>query len=393
MFQLESIQGALGQLGLDGWLLYDFYGSNPLARRILDFPSDRFTSRRFYYLIPATGEPRKLCHRIEEDALDHLPGEKEVYLRWQELEGGLEKILEGMTRVAMEYSPRNGIPYVSIVDAGTVELVRSTGVEVVSSGDLIQSFEATLDDEQWETHLEAERHTLAAFSQAWEFIADRVRSGKTSRETEVQNLINQYFDTNGLLTDHPAIVAVGPHSGNPHYGPGPLTDSVIREGDFVLIDAWCKVDRPRSVFADYTRVGFVGQDVPKTHADIFAIVAGARDAAVDLVKSSIGADRPLQGWQVDDAARHFIEEAGYGQYFLHRTGHNIAEDLHGNGTHMDNLETHDDRSILRRTCFSIEPGIYMKDFGIRSEVNVYIDGNGAVHVTGEPQTEILPVLV
>jgi len=392
MFDLRAIQAALLEFRLDGWLLYDFRGSNPLARRILDLDGRPVGSRRFGYLVPARGEPRKLVHRIESGALDHLPGERRIYLRWQELEVGVAALVSGLRRVAMEYSPRNANPYVSRVDAGTVELVRGCEVEVVSSGDLIQQFEATWDDDQWRMHVEADGHTRSAYGVAWGLIAERTRAGGTILETEVQAAILEHFERHGLTTYGPPIVAVGPHSGDPHYEPAPETVAAIGAGDFVLIDLWAKLDQPRAVYSDLTRVGFVGAEVPDRFEAVFQVVARARDAAIALVRDAFAADRPLRGWEVDRAARAVIEEAGYGPAFVHRTGHNIGQETHGNGAHMDDLETHEERLVLRRTCFSIEPGIYLPEFGVRSEVNVFIDSGGEVHVTGDLQDRVLPIL-
>ncbi len=392
MFDLTAVQESLAEFGLDGWLLYDFRGSNVLARRVLGLDQRPVGSRRFFYFIPAQGTPSKLVHRIETTALDDLPGDKAIYLPWQELEAGVAAMIRGCRRIAMEYAPRVSNPYVSKVDAGVIELVRSTGVEVVSSGDLIQQFEATWDDEQWAMHVEAEGFTRAAYDLAWGLIAERVRGGGTVRETEVQSAIMDHFHRNGMTTYSPPIVGVGPHSGDPHYEPVAGKDGLIGEGDFVLIDLWAKMDRPRSVYSDLTRVGFVGETVPSKYNDIFRIVAEARDAAIRCVRDAYAAGRPLPGWEVDAACRRVIEDAGYGPYFIHRTGHNIGQEVHGNGAHMDNLETHEERLVLRRTCFSIEPGIYLEGFGVRSEVNVFVDGEGQVHVTGGLQTEVLPIL-
>jgi Xaa-Pro dipeptidase len=394
MFDLAAVQTALRDLGLDGWLLYDFRGLNVLARRVLAVPADAILTRRWFYFVPAQGEPRKLLHRIEPHALDHLPGAARSYLRWQELEAGVAALTAGARRVAMEYVPRNANPYVSRVDAGTVELVRSNGVEVVSSGDLVQMFEACWDDEQWAMHLEAAKHTRTAYDAAFAFIADRVRRDGSVRETEVQKRILDHFAEHGLVTDHPPIVGVGPHSGDPHYAPaaGP-NDTAMKEGDFVLIDLWAKFDKPRAVFSDLTRVGFIGKEVPARYKEIFRIVAQARDAAISRVRTAYDKKESLQGWQVDRAAREVIERAGYGEAFCHRTGHSIGQETHGNGANMDDLETHEERRVLPRTCFSIEPGIYLPEFGVRSEVNVFIDGVRKVHVTGgDPQTEVTPML-
>ena len=393
MFDLQAIQAELAAAGLDGWLFYDFRGSNVLARRILEIRDEAVTSRRYYYCVPTKGTPRKLVHRIESGTLDHLPGERTIYSRWQELEGGLATLLAGLKRVALEYSPRNAIPYISRVDAGTVEAVRAHGVEVVSSGDLVQQFEATWSDEQWPMHLAAEKQTTAAYDHAWRLIAEAVSNKGSLHELDVQKAILQFFADNGLVTDHPPIVAVGPHSGDPHYEPRPGDEGLIRRGSFVLIDLWGKLDHPNAVYSDLTRVGFVGSSVPEQLDKIFRIVASARDAAIDAVRKAFAAGEPLCGWQVDDAARQVIDRAGYGANFVHRTGHSIGRETHGNGANMDNLETHDERRVLPRTCFSIEPGIYLDDFGVRSEVNVFIGADRQVHVTGGPlQTAVLPIV-
>jgi Xaa-Pro aminopeptidase len=392
MFDLDSIQAAIRKFGLDGWLLADFRGGNVLARRVLELDDKGLSSRRLFCAIPAEGEPRKLVHRIESGALDHLPGEKTVYLRWQELEAGIARLLSGMRKVAMEYSPRNANPYVSKIDAGTLEVVRGCGVEVVSSGDLIQLFEATWDEEQWRLHQEAEAITIPAFDVAWSFIAEHTRARGSVSECDVMDAILEHFQREGLMTEHGPNVSVGPHSGDPHYEPRPGADALIQQGDFVLIDLWGKRYEPRSVYSDLTRVGFVGAKVPAKYQDIFQIVARARDGAIACVRDAFAAGRQLRGWEVDDAARKVIEQAGYGPEFCHRTGHSIGQEIHANGANMDNLETHEERLVLPRTCFSVEPGIYFAEFGVRSEVNVYIGEDGTVHVTGGLQTEVVPIL-
>ncbi|MCA9093469.1 MAG: M24 family metallopeptidase [Planctomycetaceae bacterium] len=387
MFDLSEIQSSLAEFGFDAWLLTDFRGNNPLAQRVLELDQRPGLSRRWYYLIPAKGEPRKLQHRIEPHALGHLPGGAATYLAWEQLEEELRKLIGGVRRVAMEYAPGLSNPYLSRIDGGTVEFLRGAGLEIESSGNLIQLFEATWDDAQWEMHLEAEQHTTSAFDWAWKYIADEVKKNGKTTEKEVQDEIMQHFAERGMTTYHPPIVAVGPHSGDPHYETG---TTEIREGDLVLIDLWAKMDRPRSVYSDLTRMGYVGKSVPSEYAKVFGIVAAARDAAIELVEERFRQQKSLQGWEVDRAARGVIEEAGYGDYFVHRTGHSIGQETHGNGANMDSLETREERLVLPRTCFSIEPGIYLKEFGIRSEINVFITGDSEVRVTGGPvQREIL----
>lgn len=394
MHAIALIQEALREFQLDGWLLYDFRGSNPLARRVLGLDDRPSGTRRWFYFVPARGTPTKVVHRIESAALDHLPGATTVYLTWRELAEAVANAVGGTERVAMEYSPRAANPYVSRVDAGTIELVTSCGTRVESSGDLIQQFEATWSDRQWELHQQAAVHTNAAFEIAWRQIADHVRTGRQLCEIDVQAEILRYFQSHQLVTSHPPIVAVGPHSGDPHYCPGETENAIVRRGDFVLIDLWAKVDDHDGVYSDLTRVAFVDQRVPDEVASRFEIVARARDAAIDLVRSAFASRRILHGWEVDQAARRVIESAGFGAAFIHRTGHSIGAETHGNGANMDNLETRDERRVLPRTCFSIEPGIYLPDFGVRSETNLFVDATGQVHVTGgPPQMEVLPILI
>lgn len=393
MLDINRVQQAIREAGLDGWLLYDFRGSNALAKRVLLLSEHSMGSRRFLYWIPAAGTPRKLVHRIESGMLDSLPGEKQIYLKWQEFETGVASLVQGTRRVAMEYAPRNSNPYVSRVDAGTVELVRGYGVEVVSSGDLIQMFEATWDEAQWQMHLEAARHTDAAYTVAWSFIAEQVRQCGEVLETTVQQRIVEHFHAHGLIFDHPPIVAVGPHSGDPHFETSADQDAAIRAGDLVLIDLWAKLDRPGAVYSDLTRMAVVDNAVDQRYAKIFAIVRDARDAAVQEVRAAFAGNRRLGGWEVDDAARKVIAAAGYGAQFIHRTGHSIGQEVHGNGANMDNLEMHDERQVMPGACFSVEPGIYLPEFGMRSEVDVFVDWQRQVHVTGgDPQTEVMPIL-
>jgi Xaa-Pro aminopeptidase len=393
MIDIASIQNALRQLNFDGWLLYDFRGLNIVARRVIQLPPESMLSRRWFYFIPAQGEPRKLVHRIEPHALDHIPGPAQPYLRWQQLEAGVAELVRGAKRVAMEYVPRNANPYVSRVDAGTVELVRSCGVEIVPSGDLIQLFESCWDDEQWAMHLEASKHTRSAYDAVWKFIGERTRNGGSVHEMEVQECITRHFRAHGLIADHPAIVGVGPHSGDPHYEPKPGDAGLIREGSFVLVDLWGKLDKPRAVYSDLTWTAFVGREVPSKYTEVFTIVAAARDAAVQRVRDAFAKGEQLEGWQVDQATRGVIEKAGHGDRFIHRTGHSIGQEVHGNGANMDDLETHDTRRVLPRSCFSVEPGIYLPEFGVRSEIDVFVDAKGSVHVTGgEPQKEIVRIV-
>jgi len=394
VFDLGAVQAAVRDAGLDGWLLYDFRGSNVLAQRVCDLEAKKL-SRRWFYYVPAEGLPLKLVHAIEPAALDHLPGTtKTVYRRWQDLETGVGELVIGAKRVAMEYSPRNANPYIGRADAGTVELVKSYHVEVVGSGDLIQQFEATWDADQEKSHFEAAGHCRDAYDVAFDFIASEIRAKGSVTEAAVQARIMAHFADRGMVTYSPPIVGVGPHSGDPHYETTAASNAAVVPGSWVLIDLWAKMNRPRAVYADYTRVAYVGADVPEQYVNVFNIVAAGRDAGIAKVKAAFAAGEPLLGWEVDAATREVIEKAGYGDQFTHRTGHNIGQEVHGNGAHIDGLETRDDRRIIPRTCFSIEPGIYLPEFGVRSEVDVYVDAAGTVHVTGgEPQTAVHTIIV
>jgi Xaa-Pro aminopeptidase len=388
---IEAIQAELRSERLDGWLFYDFHHRDPIAARVLGLNGGMGT-RRWFYLIPRHGAPRKLVHRIESAALDSLPGKKLEYASLQELHNNLRGMLAGCRNVAMQYSPRNAIPYVSLVDAGTVELVRAQGCKVVSSADLVQRFEACWSAQQYRSHLQAGRLIHEIIQGAFARAASQARSGRSMlTEYDLQQWILRRFRAAGVITDEPPIVAVGPHTGDPHYEPQAKGSSSIRAGDLLLLDVWGKMDRAGSVYYDVTWMGYLGGTVPERYARIFAVVAAARDRAIAFVRQSLAAGRSVQGWQVDRAAREVIRKAGYGKYFVHRTGHSIGQDVHGAGANMDSLETHDERRLLPRTCFSIEPGIYLPEFGVRSEVNVYIEGSRA-RVTGPVQAEILPLL-
>ncbi|HUZ46240.1 MAG TPA: M24 family metallopeptidase [Terriglobia bacterium] len=387
---LDAIQSALREAGLDGWLFYDHHHRDPLAYRILELAVPLCT-RRWYYLIPSRGAPAKLAHRIERGNLDALAGTLSLYSSWSEQRDELRKMLKGRRRIAMQYSPLNDIPYVGLVDAGTVELVRSFGAEVVSSADLVQLFEARWSDDALASHLEAGKIVHASIRMAFALIHDALRAGKTLSEYDVQQEILRFFDAHGLETEEAPIVGVNANSGNPHYCPTRESSLPIRRNDFVLLDVWARQRKPGAVYFDITWTGFAGGTVPGRYAAVFAIVREAREAAVDRVREALQAGGPLYGYQVDDAARNVVTRSGYGEYFIHRTGHSIGEDIHGNGANMDNFETHDTRRIIPRTCFSVEPGIYLDDFGVRSEVNVYVDEHDA-RVTGESQQEIIPIL-
>lgn len=390
--QLTEIQSALREQSLDGWLFFDHHERDPLAYRILGFKPARHVTRRWYYYIPAQGDPQRLVHRIESGMLDALPGGKAIYSSWQTQAAGLEAMLAGAKRVAMQYSALCAIPYVSMVDAGTIELVRSFGPEIVSSADLIQLFEARWTGAQLDGHLEAGRRVDEVRRASFAEIGRRLKAHEPVTEWDIKQFVLSSFERAGLFTDHGPIVAVDANASNPHYEPTQEEHLPIREGNVVLLDMWARLAEPAdSVFYDITWTGFAGATVPADVVNVFNVVAGGRDAAINTVRLAVAKRQPIAGFQVDDAARGHIAERGFGEYFVHRTGHSIGRDVHGTGANMDNLETHDVRPVIARTCFSIEPGIYLPKFGVRSEVNMYV-GETEATVTGEIQRSLVAIL-
>jgi Xaa-Pro dipeptidase len=393
---LNAIQSALREHKLDGWLFYDHHHRDPIAYRILGLDENSFVSRRWYYYIPANAEPQKLVHRIESGKLDTLPGEKHQYSSWQELEQKLEAMLIGSETIAMQYSPRNAIMYVSMVDVG---------IEIVSSADLVSVFEAVLTEHQIATHFEAQRRLDAVLAAGWKYIGENARANTPITEFDVVEFLKQQIEKSGLWTDHGPNCSAGPNSADSHYEPTRETSRVIRTGDFILIDIWAKLAAagdpkqpdPTAVWYDITWTAVVGRDPTTREQLIFNTVRDARDAAIEAVQRACAQGRPIAGWEADDAARAVIRDAGFGDFFTHRTGHNIAVILHGNGAHLDNLETHDERLLLPNTCFSVEPGIYFPgDFGIRSEVNMITRPSSPEYaasaiVTGPIQRELLRI--
>jgi Xaa-Pro aminopeptidase len=387
---IADVQAALKADGLDGWLLYDFRGLNPVAADVAAVARQggHLATRRWYYLIPARGEPRGLVHAIEKDSLAHLPGSSDRYAGRDELEAGLRRLLTGTRRVAMEYSPGCAIPYIARVDAGTVELVREMGAEVVSSGDLVQRFSAVWDAAAIASHRSASDKLHRIKDRAFETAGRRLRDGTAVTEFDIQQLMARWFHDEGLVSDAEPNVSAGPNSGNPHYLPTARTHRAIGPEEVLLLDLWGKLDEPRAVYADITWVGYTGRQVPGRVVQAFAAVCGARDAAVQIVQQATRDGRELRGFEVDRAASAVLREAGYGSAILHRTGHSLGESVHGNGVNMDDYETHDDRRLLDGTGFTIEPGVYFSDFGVRTEINMIVSSGDAT-VTGPLQAGIV----
>jgi len=389
---IDAVQRALRDEHLDGWLLYDFQGSNPIASRLAGLSSSgKLATRRWYYLIPASGDPRGLVHAIERHNLDELPGEKRVYSGRAQLAAGLEALLKGVSRVAMEYSPGNAIPYVSRVDAGTIESVRECGATVVSSGDLAQRFEAIWTDAALATHLAAAERLYRIKDRTFELIRQRMAAGGALTEIEVQEAMVEWFRAEELVSDTPPNVSAQENAGNPHYQATRAVHRAIRPNEGVLIDLWGKLATSGAVFADITWMGFTGTTIPAEFAAAFAAARDGRDAAVDLVQSAVREGRGLRGFEVDRACRAVVERAGFGAEFIHRTGHSLGENVHGNGVHMDDYETHDDRRLLPGTGFTIEPGVYTSRYGVRTEINMFV-GEREARVTGPVQKEIVQLV-
>lgn len=393
-FDLDVVQEAIREAGVDAWLFAQFHGRDPLATRVLGLPPDTFQTRRWYYVVPAAGEPRGLVHAIEPHALEDLPGSRRRYRTWQELDEGLDALLDDLDTVAMQYSPDNRVPYVAMVDAGTVEAVRKRGVEVVTAADLIQRFSAVLTDEQMASHRYAGERLPDAVEAAFKECRVRLLAGEELTEYGLQQFLLQQVEAIGLTTPDQPIVAVNGHAADPHYAPGPEGSSPIRRGDWLLIDVWAKRQgSDRHVFADITWTAQVDAEVADRRAEVFRTVVAARDAAVELIQDRYAAGAEVRGFEADNACRAVLEEAGCGEYVRHRTGHSITDEIHGSGANLDDFESHDTRLLMRGTCFSVEPGIYIEDdFGVRSEVDILIPAAGPPEVTGRRQTELILLL-
>jgi len=395
---LDAIQAAISEAGFDGWLFYDHHHRDPIGGRILGLDEKAHVTRRWYYYVPAEGEPRKLVHRIEQGRLDALPGAKGMYSSWQELAAGLEAVLFDARRIAMQYSPNNAIMYVSMVDAGTVEFLRGLGKQIVSSADLVSRFEAVLSEEQVASHGAAQQAIDAILAEGWKEISRRLRPGKRRgpgrtggpTEYEVVQWLSEAMRREGLVWENGPNVSANANSSDSHYEPTAEKSAPIREGDFVLIDIWGRLEKAGSVFYDITWTGVVGREPTEREQLVFETVRNARDAAIDAVSRAFAEGRSIRGFEADDAARGVIAAAGFGEFFTHRTGHNIAQELHGAGAHLDNLETHDERLLLPNTCFSVEPGIYLPEFGVRSEVDM-LTAPGKAWVTGRIQRELVRI--
>ncbi len=390
--RIPTIQQALGEAGVDGWFFCCFQNNDPVSLELLGLGGDKLVTRRCYYLIPTTGEPQKLSHRLEPAMLEHLPGENSFYLTWEEHARALAKLVGGHKRLAAQYSKDNELPAISRLDAGTAGRLTDLGVTLESSAELVQQFAAVWSPEQLESHRRASTHLHRIVLEAFDRVKAALSAGGESDEYEIQKFILEQFEQNGMWTESPPIVGVNANSADPHYQPGPDKTSPIREGDFLLIDLWAKEKPPESIYGDITWCGVCAASPTDRQAELFDIDVRARDAALELVRSRYPAE-PVRGFEVDDAARRVIQQAGYGEYFIHRTGHSIGIQDHGQGANMDNLETHDTRRLAEMTGFSIEPGIYLEgDFGVRTEINVALTPAGVEVTGGEPQKELLRLL-
>jgi len=393
MPDITRIQQEVKRSGFDGWLLYDFRNRDPIACAILGLDFGGFSTRRWFYWVPAEGEPAKLVSAVEATKLDSLPGSKRVYLSWRELHAALREVLGEARKVAMQFSPLGNVPYVSIVDGGTIDLIRSFGYEVVSSAGLVQTFQAVLDDDAYRSHLDAGERVQRIKDEAFAHIGSEMRAKRTITQYDVQQFIVKRFHEEGLnyMNELP-IVGTNEQPADPHFEPTPENARPMRKGDTLLIDLWAKLEKPGAVFYDITWCGFLGKNPPAKYVEIFNVVRDARNAALEFIQSRWAAGTPLYGWEVDDVCRAVVEKAGYGRKFVHRTGHSIGEDVHWSGVNIDNLETRDERELVRGVCFSIEPGIYLEgEMAARTEINVFITPDGKVDVAGEMQKHLILV--
>ncbi|MCH9628154.1 MAG: hypothetical protein S4CHLAM2_18090 [Chlamydiales bacterium] len=391
--KIEQIQARLQEQEVDGWLIYDNHGSNRFARELLGIPPHQVITRRFFYWIPKEGKPQKILHRIESESLKMLPGEVHLYLSWTELEEVLQVVLGEAKQIVMEYSPRNSNPNISVVDAGTVEVVRGFQIDVLSSADLLQYFTSVLSERQIETHLEAAAVLQTTAVRVWDLIADQLRVGNRITEYDVQKFILSEFTAQNCITEDGPICAVNGHSALPHYMATKQSAAEIQRGDFILIDLWCKKNVTHGIYADITRVAVAAPEPTPRQQEIFDIVRAAQKKAEHCIRTRMHKGEKVHGAEVDDVCRGHIIEAGYGAYFTHRTGHNIDTSVHGAGANLDNLETSDYRKMLPGMCFSIEPGIYLpEEFGVRLECDLLIHPNRSVEITGGTEETILCLL-
>jgi Xaa-Pro aminopeptidase len=387
---LEKIQTAIRSLGADGWLFFDFHNRDHLGLKILGMNQKGLATRRWYYYIPADGEPAKLAHRVEPTKLDHLPGRKQMYSSWRELHANLKDILGSPRKIAMQFSPLNAIPYVSIADGGTIDLVRSFGHEIISSADLVSQFEALLDEKAVKSHFKAGKLVDAILVEAFNEIRKSLKTKKYRTEYEIQQFIGNRFKANGLVTDDLPIVGTNDHPANPHFAPDAKGSRKIKPGDKLLIDLWAKLDKPGAIYYDITWCAFIGDNPPNEYVNAFNVVRDARRAGFRFLNDRLGSGKQIAGWEVDDVCRNVVKEAGFGEYFTHRTGHSIGEEVHGNGGNIDNFETQDTRLIVPGCLFSLEPGIYLEGkMGVRSELNVYVAVSNKAVVTGKEQDELV----
>jgi len=391
--KLEKIQHVLREKNLDGWLFYDFHNRDTIAYSILNLPGDKLTTRRWFYFIPASGEPWKLAHAVEATKLDSLPGKKMVYLTWKELHSSLKKVLGNSKKIAMQYSPLQRIPYVSIVDAGLIDLLRSFGYEIVSSAALVQLFEAVIDPNGYRLHKEAAHLINTIKNQAFEQIRKGIADHQELSEYSLAQFIQEKFKESNLINNEETpIIGINDHPANPHFEPTPENSYILKSADKVLMDIWAKKKEPGGIYADITWCGYIGDSPPQKYLEIFDVVRRARDRAVEYISDKFSRDEPCYGWEVDDACRQVVQEAGYGKFFMHRTGHSIGTEVHGNGVNIDNLETNDERQIIPGSCFSIEPGIYFEgEMAARSEIDVFITHQGEVEVTTEQQKKLIKI--
>ena len=388
---LPEIQTALRSRGLDGWLFCDHHHRDPMAYRILGLPERSMASRRWFYFVPAQGEPRKLAHKVEPRMLDTLPGKQDHYLAWTELHAKLRSMVEGSGRIAMQYSPNNNIPYIGLVDAGTIELVRSFGPEIVTSADLVQLFEAAVGEDGFRSHAWAGERVHKIKDETFAAMRDSLAGGAPVNEYDLKERIVRRFEEEGMTCDGESpIVGFNDHPADPHFEPVQATSYTLKRGDTVLLDLWARRAEPAGIYYDITWCAFAGDKPPAKYVEIFRVARDAREAALDFVSRRLDAGTPVHGYEVDDACRKVVRDGGYAEAFLHRTGHSIGTSVHGNGANIDNLETKDERLIVPGTCFSIEPGIYLAgSMAVRTEIDVFVRASGKAEVVGSRQSELV----
>ncbi len=392
-FNLNAIQKSLLELKIDGWLFYDFMGSDSIGRSILGISSKEKNNRGWYYYIPYQGAPSKLVHGIESKIFDHLPGKKEVYIDRREMIEKLHSLFKAGQKIALQYSPYNAIPTISKIDAGTFELLKSFKLNLISSGDLIQQFDACLSKIQLNTHINVSKELDEVLKKALQYIKHKVQKHQEITELSLQKFLKKQIKAHGLVTDMEPVVATGDNTANPHYSTGETNNSPIHVRRLVQLTFCAKEKKDDAVYSSISWVAYIGDEVPPEYQNNFKIVKNCRDKMMEFIDQSLKRKKKIRGWEVDDFTRKYVEKEGLIGNFLHRSGHSLGISCYAHAVNLDNLETKDDRQIIPGLCLSISPGVYFADYGMKTEINIHTDSKGVRLSTKSIQNEIYHIKI